>query len=67
MNRAGGASFWAIPVMGGHPRLPVRFVDPAKPSHRSAWATDGRRFYFTINDRQSDIYVAELRGVKEAA
>jgi hypothetical protein len=30
--------------------------------------TDGRRFYFTINDRQSndrqsDIYVAELNGL----
>jgi len=24
----------------------------------------GQRFYFTINDRQSDIYVAELHGLR---
>ena len=49
---------------GGRSRLLVRFDDPAKPSFRPQWATDGRRFYFTINDRQSDIYVAELHGLR---
>ena len=62
-DRAGRGSIWALPATGGRPRLLVRFDDPERPSYRSpGWATDGRRFYFTINDRQSDIYVAELHG-----
>src|SRR3989449_199397 len=63
-NREGRASFWALPATGGRPRRLVRFDDPARPSYRSDWATDGQRFYFTINDRQSDIYVAELHGLR---
>jgi hypothetical protein len=42
----------------------VRFDDPAKASSYLSWSTDGRRFYFTIYDRQSDIYTAELDGLK---
>ncbi len=60
----GRASFWSLPTTGGRPRMPVRFDDPTKPSYHPAWVTDGRRFYFTINDRQSDIYVAELHGLR---
>jgi len=63
-DREGRASFWAFPATGGRSRRLVRFDDPAKPSYRPGWATDGRRFYFTINDRQSDIYVAELHGLR---
>ena len=59
----GQASFWAIAATGGRPRLLVRFDDPLKPSYwQFGWVTDGRRFYFTVTDRQSDIYVAELLG-----
>jgi Tol biopolymer transport system component len=64
VDREGRASFWALPTTGGRPRLLVRFDDPAKPSYHPAWAIDGRRFYFTINDRQSDVYVAELHGLR---
>jgi len=63
IDREGRASFWALPAAGGRLRLLVRFDDAAKPSYRFDWATDGRAFYFTINDRQSDIYVAELHGL----
>jgi hypothetical protein len=64
-DREGRASIWGVPITGGRPRLLVRFDDPAKPSYRQdLWHTDGRRFYFTINERQSDIYVAELEGLK---
>jgi len=63
VDREGRASFWALPAAGGRLRLLVRFDDAAKPSYRFDWATDGRAFYFTINDRQSDIYVAELHGL----
>ncbi len=63
-DREGRASFWALPARGGRPRLLVRFDDPARASYRRQWATDGQRFYFTINDRQSNIYVAELHAVR---
>jgi hypothetical protein len=38
----------------------VRFDDPAWQSSRAFFATDGKRFYFPVEDRESDIYVAEL-------
>ena len=56
----GRASFWSIPVAGGRPRLLVRFDDPAWSSNRFDFASDGRRFYFTVEDRQSDVWVAEV-------
>ena len=60
LDPEGRASFWALPPSGGRPRLLVRFDDPTRPSSRPDFATDGRRFYFTIEDRQSDIWVAEI-------
>jgi hypothetical protein len=54
------ASFWSVAVGGGRPRLLVRFDDPDRASNRFDFATDGKRFYFTIEDRQSDIRIAEL-------
>jgi Tol biopolymer transport system component len=56
----GRASFWSIPVAGGRPRLLARFDDPARASNRFEFASDGKRFYFTVEDRQSDIWVAEV-------
>ncbi len=53
------AQFWAVPAAGGEPRLLV-FDDPSMPSYRSHWATDGERFYFTIAEMESDIWVIEL-------
>ena len=54
------ATFWSIPATGGRPRLLVRFEDPARASNRFDFASDGKRFYFTIEDRESDIWMAEL-------
>jgi Tol biopolymer transport system component len=61
-DASGRASFWSIPATGGRPRLLVRFDDPAWASNRFDFASDGRRFYFTVEDRQSDIWVAEVAG-----
>lgn len=55
----GRASFWSIPTTGGRPRCLVRFEDPAHASNRFEFASDGKRLYFTIEDRQSDIWVAQ--------
>jgi hypothetical protein len=38
----------------------VRFPNPDRQSSRRDFAVDGRRLYFAIEDRQSDVYVAEL-------
>jgi serine/threonine-protein kinase len=56
----GHASFWAVNAAGGTPRLLVRFPNPDRQSSRRDFAVDGRRLYFAIEDRQSDVYVAEL-------
>jgi hypothetical protein len=38
----------------------VRFDDSARPSPRAEFATDGRRLYFTVAERESDIWRMEL-------
>jgi eukaryotic-like serine/threonine-protein kinase len=55
------ASIWGVPAEGGIPRLLVRFDDPQKPSLRREFATDGVRFFFTIAQDESDIWVAEVK------
>jgi serine/threonine-protein kinase len=59
-DKAGLTSFWALPVAGGRPRLLVRFTGPSRQSARVDFTTDGTRFYFTLEDRESDVYVAEV-------
>ena len=60
VDSEGRASFWAADPSGGIPRLLVRFDDPARPSGRREFATDGKHLYFTIENRQSDIWVVEV-------
>ena len=59
-DAAGRAYFWSLQITGGSPRLVARLDDPSRPSLRRDFATDGRRIFFTVNDRQSDISVVEL-------
>jgi Tol biopolymer transport system component len=61
LDADGRASLWSIPSEGGEPRLLVRFDDPARSSSRAELATDGRRLYFTIPERESDIWRMDLR------
>ena len=56
----GRSSIWSVPVAGGRPRLLVRFDDPARQSNWPEIASDGLRFYFTLDDSQSDLYVVAL-------
>jgi eukaryotic-like serine/threonine-protein kinase len=56
----GRASIWYQALSGGRPRLIVRFDDLSRPSFRGSFDLDGGRFFFAINDRQSDIWVAEV-------
>ncbi len=56
----GRASFWTVSAAGGRPRPLARLTDPTRQSSRLDFATDGKRLYFAIEDRQSDVFVAEL-------
>jgi serine/threonine-protein kinase len=50
----------AVPVSGGPARVVVRFDDPTRPWHRYGFRVGADRIYFTLGDRQSDIWVADL-------
>ena len=60
LDAQGVSSFWSVPVTGGTPQLLVTFDDPSKPSIRYEFATDGRRFFFTFTNHESDIWAMEL-------
>jgi Tol biopolymer transport system component/DNA-binding SARP family transcriptional activator len=60
LEAEGRTSIWSISPEGGLPRLLVRFDDPAHLSSRAEFATDGKRFYFTVPERESDIWRMEL-------
>jgi serine/threonine-protein kinase len=60
-DSAGRASFWVVPATGGRPELLVRFDDLSRPSSRIDFDVDRRRLYFAIEDRQSDLYVVDVR------
>ena len=42
------------------PRVVVTFDDASRQSARATFDTDGHRFFFTIADHQSDIWIADL-------
>ena len=56
----GQSSIWSISAKGGTPKLLVRFDDPARPSSRPEFATDGKRLYFSLGQRQSDVWTVDL-------
>ncbi len=51
----------AVPVNGAPPWVAVRFNDPTRPWHRYGFRVRAGRFYFTLGDRESDIWVADIR------
>jgi Tol biopolymer transport system component len=51
---------WSVPAAGGTPRLAVRFDDPSRPLHPFGFRVRGGRFYFTIGDEQSDVWMTEV-------
>lgn len=57
----GRASFWSVPVAGGQPTLLVRFSNPAHRSNRRDFSVDAKRIYFTIEDQQSNVWVADVK------
>jgi serine/threonine-protein kinase len=60
-DERGRSSIWAVALDGGTPRRVIHFDDPARPSSRREFATDGTQLYFTIAAHESDIWLMELR------
>jgi len=56
----GRASFWAVPTAGGRPRLLVRFNDLSRVSIRGDFAAGAGQLFFTLEDRQADIWIADI-------
>ena len=52
---------WRVAVSGGKPELLVRFDDPERPASRPEWASDGKRFYFTLTEYEGDVWVMDLQ------
>ena len=53
-------SLWSVPVGGGLPSLLVEF-DESHNFQRPEFDTDGKDFFFTMTERESDIWVLQLR------
>jgi WD40-like Beta Propeller Repeat len=60
VDAAGQVSIWSVGRSGGPSRLLVRFDDPTREWHRFGFGAHGGRFYFTLGDRESDIWTAEV-------
>ena len=52
-------NLWSVPASGGTPRLLVRFDVSGSIPH-GEFATDGKRFFFTLPEHESDVWVMEL-------
>ncbi|HVD60721.1 MAG TPA: BTAD domain-containing putative transcriptional regulator [Gemmatimonadaceae bacterium] len=62
-DSTGRGGVWTLPLRANaRPRLLVRFDIPAGASYGPALASDGSRFYFTLNEHFSNVRWAELTG-----
>ena len=60
-NGHGQAAIWALDMNGSPPKLLVRFDEPLRPTRRPEFATDGKRFFFTLAQSESDVWVMAVR------
>jgi Tol biopolymer transport system component len=51
---------WELTISSGRPRLVVRLDDPAGRLNGSAFTADDRRFFFTMDERLSNVRWAQL-------
>lgn len=59
-DRENEASIKSIAASGGEPAVLVRFDDPNRRALRREWAVGAGRFYFTLTEHESHIWVMEL-------
>jgi serine/threonine-protein kinase len=57
---AGHAGIWSVALPHGRPRLLVDLADPQGRQPGPSLATDGARFFFTLDERFSNVRWAEL-------
>ena len=60
-EKDGTGSIWQLPVNGDPERRLLHFKDPSRQFYRNSLDVDDKNFYFTLGDRQSDIWTMELR------
>lgn len=56
----GRGGIWSVPATGGLPRMRVNFDDGTGRSHGASISADKRSFYFTLDERTSNMRWAEL-------
>jgi len=54
------ASIWGLDPRTADRTLLVRFDDPGREWHRYGFGASGGRFYFTLGDRQSDLWMTSV-------
>ena len=58
------AGIWRVPVNGGASTLVVSFDNQSSGVNRAWLKVHGNRFYFTLGDPQSDIWMTEVSGTR---
>ncbi|MEZ4378687.1 MAG: protein kinase [Gemmatimonadales bacterium] len=56
----GAGSIWSIPTAGGTPRFVQGLGDARRRSDRYGFRVSGGRLYYTLVDRQGDVWMMEL-------
>ena len=60
-EKDGTASIWQLPVNGDEEKRVIHLTDPSRQFYRLSLGVDAKNFYFTLGDRQSDIWTMELK------
>lgn len=55
------SALWSLGINGEPPRLLIRFDEPHRPTRRPEFASDGERFYFTLAQSESDVWVIGVK------
>jgi hypothetical protein len=59
-DSAGSGGIWALPLRRGAPKLLVDLRDPEGRTNGPTLASDGTRFYFTLEERLGNVQWAEV-------
>ena len=60
-EKDGSSSVWQVGINGDPERRVLHLTDPTRQFFRTSLNADASRFYFTIGDRQSDVWTMELK------
>jgi serine/threonine protein kinase/Tol biopolymer transport system component len=60
-EKDGTSAIWQMPVNGDDEKRVLHLTDPTRQFYRQSLDADSKNFYFTIGDRQSDVWTMELK------